>query len=97
MIANIIDGRKRPYRFLKINAIVEAAWHDNSCKDSDQVLVLPPGAVDDGPDYEEKEHISLSAALVWANSFVNQVTLYLYDEDGGIYEHVEPQSLTTEE
>jgi len=29
MITNVIDRRKRPYRFFKVNAIVEAALHDN--------------------------------------------------------------------
>lgn len=36
-IVNIIDRRTRPYRFKVVNAIVEAAWHDNSVADSDQV------------------------------------------------------------
>lgn len=80
-ITNIIDNRKHKYRFKKINAIVEAAWHDNSCKDSDQIH--PKG--DDGPDYEQKEHITLEAAVKWGSSFVTNVTLYIYNEDGGIY------------
>lgn len=80
MITNIVDRRKRPYRFHKINAIVEAAWHDNSCQDADQIEQSCGG-----PDYEEKEHISIAAAIVWANSFVPPVTLFLYDEDGGLY------------
>jgi len=78
-IVNIIDGRERPYRFLKINAIVEAAWHDNGCKDADQV----DGK--EGPDYEEREHITLEEAIAWANSYSEPVTLYVYDEDGGLY------------
>lgn len=80
-ITNIIDRRKRQYRFKKINAIVEAAWHDNSVKDADQIL-LP---IDSGPDYSQMEHISLSDAVTWAESFAGPITLFLYDEDGGIY------------
>jgi len=81
-IANIVDHRKHQYRFNVVNAIVEAAWHDNSCKDADQVH--NEGA---GPSYEEKEHLSLAGAIQWANSFADPVTLYLYDKDGGIYAH----------
>lgn len=80
-IVNIIDGRRHEYRWKTINAIVEAAWHDNSCKDSDRV----PSSGDPGPSYEEREHISLQAAITWAQSFKTPVTLYLYDRDGGIY------------
>jgi hypothetical protein len=82
MLTNIIDNRKRPYRFLKVNAIVEATWHDNRVKDADQSMV------DDGPSYAEKEHITVTEAVVWANSFQNPVTLYIYDEDQGIYAKV---------
>ena len=81
MITNIIDKRKRRYRFLKINAIVEAAWHDNVVKDADQA----PSAKMDGPLYEEREHIALSDAITWATAFAEPVTLFLYDEDAGIY------------
>ena len=81
-LVNIVDNRKRRYRFHKVNAIIEAAWHDNSCKDSDRVNSNPDN---DGPAYEEAEHITLEAAVAWANKFKNDVTLYLYDEDGGIY------------
>lgn len=79
-IINIIDGRKRRYRFLKINAVIEAAWHDNSVKDSDR-----SDSVLGGPDYDELEHITFAAALAWGNSFEAPVTLFVYDEDGGIY------------
>lgn len=78
-IANIVDRRKRQYRFLKINAIVEAAWHDNSCKDADQVTEI------NGPDYAQVEHIDITNAIKWANGYASLVTLYLYDEGDGIY------------
>ena len=82
MITNIIDKRKRPYRFLKVNAIVEAAWHDNSVNDADQT----PSCENNGPAYEEREHISLIEAVIWASAFAEPVTLFLYDEDAGISE-----------
>ena len=82
MITNIIDKRKRRYRFLKINAVVEAAWHDNAVKEADQA----PSYKNDGPTYEEREHIALSEAVAWASAFAEPVTLFLYDEDAGITE-----------
>ncbi len=85
-IVNIVDRRKRKYRFIKINAIIEAAWHDNSCKDSDQIR--SGGA---GPAYEDREHITLAEAITWGQSFEAPVTLFVYDEDGGIY-YEDPES-----
>jgi hypothetical protein len=82
MITNIIDKRKRRYRFLKINAVVEAAWQDNTVKDADQA----PSCKDNGPTYEEREHIALSEAVAWASAFAEPVTLFFYDEDAGITE-----------
>lgn len=79
---NVIDSRKYPYKFRKINAIVEATWHDNSVEGSDHSEKDP---TDDGPDYKQKEHITVQEAFQWANNFKNPVTLYIYDEDGGIY------------
>lgn len=78
-IVNIIDRRKRKYRFYTVNAIIEAAWHDNSCTDSDQIDDIR------GPDYEEKEHIQLHEAIEWANGIDAPVTLYVYDQTDGIY------------
>jgi hypothetical protein len=79
-LLNIVDRRKRTYRFKKINAVIEPTRHDNRCKDSDQV---------DGRDawlgYDEREHISLADAIEWASTFPDELTLYIYDEDGGIY------------
>lgn len=82
MITNIIDKRKWRYRFLKINAIVEAAWHDNSVNDADQV----PSGENTGPAYVERRHIPLSEAVTWASAFAEPLTLFLYDKDAGITE-----------
>ena len=40
---------------------------------------------DEGPNYEQREHIALAEAVTWAMQFSAPVTLYIYDEDGGIY------------
>jgi hypothetical protein len=79
-ILNIIDRRKRPYRFRKINAVIEPTRHDNRCKDADQAE-----GRDNWLGYDEREHISLAEAIEWAATAPDELTLYLYDEDGGIY------------
>lgn len=78
MIWNVIDNRTRPYRWKRINAIVEPTCHDNSCSDSDQA--------ESGPDdivYDEREGISLADAITWANSLPCGVPLFLFDEGRG--------------
>lgn len=85
---NVIDHRKRPYRFRKVNVVVEAAYHDNSVADADQID-HPATLHETQPDYEEREHITVHEAIQWANNFQNPVTLYIYDEDAGIYPHEE--------
>ena len=78
MIHNIVDNRTRPYRWRRINAIIEATAHDNSCADSDQ----QPES-DDDVVYQQREGISLAEAVHWAMSARSPVTLYLYDEGAG--------------
>lgn len=80
MIWNIIDHRTRPFRWAKINAIIEATWHDNSVKDADQALSVRPN---DEVTYEERKGVSLHEAINWANNQTCPVTLYLYDEGAG--------------
>lgn len=79
-IKNIIDRRKRPYRFETINAVIEPTRHDNRCEDADQAA-----GKDAWMGYDEREHISLSEAIEWAATFPDELTLYIYDRDGGIY------------
>lgn len=79
MICNVIDNRKRCYRWAKITAIIESTYHDNSCADSDQA----PETIND-VCYEERPEISLSEAVNWAQSLPYSVTLYLYDLGQGI-------------
>jgi len=76
MIWNIIDKRTRPYRWAKINAIIEATWHDNSVADTD---IAPEVRLEDEVIYEQREVISLQDAIHWANNQTCPVTLYLYD------------------
>jgi hypothetical protein len=76
MILNIIDGRKRRYRWTRVKAIIEPTWHDNSCKDADHAS--PCG---DELDYDERLDISVSDAIKWAADLNYYVTLYVYDVD----------------
>lgn len=81
MIWNIIDRRKRPYRWKRVNAVIEATSHDNACKDSDQAdAVLSDSEV----IYDELEGVSLHEAINWANQQSCPVTLYIYDYGDGI-------------
>lgn len=80
MICNIIDNRERKYRWKRINAIIEATWHDNSCQDTD---IADGVAADVEVTYEQREGTSLSEAIAWASAQQCPVTLYLYDEGKG--------------
>ena len=80
MILNIIDRRKSPYRFRKVNAIIEPTRHDNSVKNSDSA----PKTDAEWIGYAEKEHIGVHEAVAWADSHQDEVTLYLYDHNDGI-------------
>jgi hypothetical protein len=78
MIYNIRDSRKQPYRWKRINAIVEPTRHDNEKRDSDQA--------EKGPDdliYDQREGISLAEAIAWAQNLPEHVTLFLYDAGAG--------------
>ena len=81
MIWNIVDRRVRPYRWKTVNAIVEAVEHDNSCADADQA---PLSDVMITVDYAALEAVSVQEAVAWAMGQPCPVTLYLYDEGGGV-------------
>jgi hypothetical protein len=72
MLGNIQDHRKRAHRWKSVNVVVEATWLDNGVKDSDQA---PRGDY----TYSDRDGISLSEAIAWANTFEELVTLYIYD------------------
>lgn len=79
MIYNIIDRRKRPYRWRFVYAIVEPTWHDNSVKhEHDQIDASL--FRDNECDYDERIHISLHDAVIWAERLPYAATLYLYDD-----------------
>jgi hypothetical protein len=81
VIWNVIDRRKRPYKWKVINAVIEATWQDNACQDADEAR---------RPDdegyvmYDQRVAVSLHEAVTWANSQSCPVTLYLYDQGAGI-------------
>lgn len=79
MIWNIVDHRKREYRWLEVNAVIEDTSADNCCDDTDHMedqdyLVT----------YEEKRNILLHDAISWAENSKGKVTLFLYDKGDGI-------------
>ena len=80
MIGNIIDRRKRPYRWRSVNAVVEAIEHDNSVPDADQA---PEARITSVVDYDRRLSISVQDAIQWATEQPCEVTLYLYDSGGG--------------
>ena len=80
MIWNIIDGRKRRYRWRKVNAVIENIEHDNSVEDTDIFDEDNQSA----PLYEEKRGVLLHEAIEWAESTPGKVTLYLYNDGDGI-------------
>ena len=82
MLTNIIDRRKRPYRFKRVYAIIEPARHDNHVKDADKAKRNPK--MDKAwLGYDDKENVSVLGAVVWAAAHKDEVTLYLYDKDCG--------------
>lgn len=79
MIWNIVDNRKRGYRWKEINTIIEDVAHDNSCRDTD----IFDEENENAPDYLSKENISVHEAIAWAEAQTGKVTLYLYDKGSG--------------
>jgi hypothetical protein len=60
MLWNIIDRRKRPYRWKSVTAIIEPVYHDNSIADADEAEVLPPGF----SPYDQIEQTSVAEAMI---------------------------------
>ena len=69
MIWNIIDRRTRPYRWGRINAIIEAVEHDNSVADADQA---PESGPLDVIDYDQREGVTVKEAVDWAHHEVQR-------------------------
>jgi len=72
VIWNIVDQRKRHYRWKRVNAVIEDSSADNSCDDSDQVL---PEHGPAGPIYAARKNISVAEAVKWASQEKGLVTL----------------------
>ncbi|PHQ66914.1 MAG: hypothetical protein COB92_06135 [Robiginitomaculum sp.] len=80
MLCNIIDSRKKTYRWAKLNAVIENTSHDNGVTNSDYREEPSRGGI----TYEDKIGVSLNEAIVWAEKQKFPVTLFLYDEGDGI-------------
>ena len=80
MIWNVVDRRKRIYRWRRVNAVIENIEHDNVCKDTD-IFDEENNAA---PLYDERKGVLLHEAIAWAEGDVGKVTLYIYDEGEGI-------------
>jgi hypothetical protein len=76
MICNVIDRRSRPYRWKRVNAVIEAVAHDNSCRDADQTGEASPHDV---LDHDHRDGLCVHDAIAWANDQRCPVTLYIYD------------------
>jgi hypothetical protein len=79
MIVNILDRRKRPYRWKRVDAIIEPTWHDNACLDSDHAEVDKRE-----PSYDARKGISLADAVTWADAAAIDVTLFIYDDNSDV-------------
>ncbi len=88
MIWNIIDHRKRPYRWKAVTAIMEPTRHDNSVEDSDKIEEQYDEVI-----YDQREEISLADAVIWVQSLPFPATLYIYDLGEGICSTSEGSSL----
>ena len=75
MIANIIDRRKRRYRWKSVDVVIEATAYDNTITDSDQSEEAPEEFV----LVESRNRIPLGEAITWANGSGFPVTLFIYD------------------
>ena len=84
VIWNIVDERKRHYRWKVINAFIESVDHDNSCEDADQAP--SPKWDSERVDYDQRIGISVTEAVEWAHKHPAAVTLYLWDEGEGLSE-----------
>ena len=75
MLCNIIDHRKSPYRWAKVNAVIENTSHDNGVDNAD--FIEAPN--EHGVLCDDRDDISLNDAIVWAQSQKVPVTLFIYD------------------
>jgi len=81
MLWNIVDRRRRRFRWKTVNAVIESVEQDNACADSDQA---PPSDPQLTVLYDALEAVSVNEAVIWAMDQACPVTLYLYDEGEGL-------------
>lgn len=79
MILNVVDRRARPYRWKKVDVIIEPTWHDNNCDDADQ-----DKPHNEEPGYAARNGVSVADAVVWATAISVPLTLYIYDEGSDV-------------
>jgi hypothetical protein len=80
MITNILDRRTHSHLWRSIDAVAEATWHDNTRPDAGGHDNADPKASQAlGDTFAVRCAISLAEAVVWAQGFPDEVTLYLYD------------------
>jgi hypothetical protein len=80
MLRNVIDRRKREFRWLAVDVTAEPTWHDNTCNDADQA------ERDDGePMYAARKNISLSEAVRWVEAMPLPMTLYIFDGESNAF------------
>ncbi|MEE9346664.1 MAG: hypothetical protein V3U82_00615 [Robiginitomaculum sp.] len=80
MLCNIIDAWDNPYKWAKLNAVIENTSHDNGIEASDHSEAPDCGGI----VFECRYNISLNEAIIWAESQKFPVTLFLYDEGIGV-------------
>ena len=80
MIGNIRDHRKRPHRWKRVNAVIEALEYDNSIQDADQTEAVVPANL---TLVDDRDGISVAEAIIWASEAPYPVTLFLYDAGEG--------------
>jgi hypothetical protein len=78
MITNILDRRTHSQLWRTIDAVAEATWHDNAPPNTpDHDRAVPDPAHDNV--CAARSNLSLAEAVLWAQTFNDDVTLYLYD------------------
>lgn len=81
MITNIIDRRTNRHLWRTVDAVAEATWHDNH---NPKVAGThdnadPAASRERGDTYGVRMALSVADAIQWAQTFADEVTLYLYD------------------
>ena len=90
-LANIVDHRSNKY-CIKVDAVFEPSWHDNSIKDKHKTTTQFPIPETDEFHCEDLNKTTVVEAIEYANRWEQPVTLYLYDY--GSYPIVKPSKVS---